>query len=47
MAQLPALNEAQVKKLKVLSIATLSETQQVYQVVVVIFGSNILLDAFL
>lgn len=29
MAQLPALNEAQEKKLKVLSITTLSESQQV------------------
>jgi hypothetical protein len=29
MAQLPALNENQTKKLKLLSIATLSESQQV------------------
>lgn len=29
VSQLPALNETQIKKLKVLSIATLSETQQV------------------
>lgn len=34
IAQFPTLNENQIKKLKHLSIATLSETSQVYNILI-------------